>query len=145
MADGILITNYDVSQIFLGCNFYETAEYTNSTGDTVTIPIGRLMGRVLDTDKILPQAAASTDGSEMPIGVAARQYVVPDGTTITMDIVTGGDVNENMVVLASGNAMTTVVRTVSTGGGTIRDLIRRNTTINMYASTEHSRYDNPQS
>lgn len=142
MPNGILITNYDNAQIFLGSNYYEDVTYTNSTGGEVTIPIGRTIGRVLATDKVLPQAAASVDGSELPIGVSAQTYVVADGATRTIQIVTGGDVNQNLVVLAAGNTFSTAVRTVSTGGGTIRDLIRRNTTIELIPTTDLSNYDN---
>jgi len=129
MANGILITNYDNAQIFLGSNFYETVSYTNSTGAPVTIPKGRTIGRVLATAKALPSASASTDGSELPIGVSARTYTIANGVTQNIEIVKGGDVNENLVILAAGDTFDTAVRTVTTGGGTIRDLINRNTTI----------------
>ncbi len=142
MAAGILITNYDVAQIFLGSNYYETVSYSNSTGSPVTITIGRTIGRILATDKVLPSVAAATDGSELPIGVSAQTYVIADGVTQDIQIVTGGQVNENLVVLAAGNTFSTAVRTVSTGGGTIRDLIRRNTTIELVPTTDLSNLDN---
>jgi hypothetical protein len=141
-ATGILITNYSVEQVFLGKNFYETATYTNASGSPVTLTIGRTMGRVLATNLVAPQISGSTDGSEMPIGVMAQTYTVAAGATVNVQIVTGGDVNENAVLLDAGDTFATAVRTVSTGGGTIRDLIGRNTTINMYPTTELSNYDN---
>lgn len=142
MPADILINNYSTENVFLGGLYMEPATYTNSTGSTVTINKGRLMGRILATDKVLPQASASTDGSEMPIGFAGDDYSVADGTTITMWIVTKGKVNENKIGLASGDTLSTAVRSVSTGGGTIRDLIQRNTLCLIVPATELSNYDN---
>lgn len=142
MAAGILITNYDNAQVFLGSNFYEAVSYTNSTGSPVTITIGRTIGRILATAKVLPSISSATDGSELPIGVAGQTYVIADGVTQDIQIVTGGDVNENLVVLAAGDTFNTAVRTVSTGGGTIRDLIGRNTTIQLIPTSDLSGYDN---
>jgi hypothetical protein len=36
MAYGILVSNYNPEQVFIGRNLYEAAIYTNSTGSEVT-------------------------------------------------------------------------------------------------------------
>ena len=139
---GLLRTTFNTAQLFLGDNHWEQVEYTNSTGSEVTINAGRLMGKILATNKVLPHVAAATDGSEMPIGVAGEKYVVADGATINMYIVTQGHVNQNGLLLNGSETLATVVRTVSTGGGTIGDLIRRNTMITLIESAQLSGYDN---
>lgn len=136
-----LVTNYNTQQIFLCNNFFQDKTYTNSTGSTVTLLPGTLLGTVLATNKLLPNISSATDGSEMPMGICADTYVVANGDSAVVTFCTGGDVNENAVVLGSGDTYATVVRTASTGGGTIRDLIGRNTTIQLVASTELSVVD----
>ena len=138
----MLITNRNTQQIFLGENIYETRSYTNSTGSSVTLAAGTLMGTILATSKMKPHLSSSTDGSEQPTGVLAQSYTVADGATATIDIVTKGDVNKNAITLGAGDSWTTPVRTVSTGGGNIQDLVRRNTDITLIEGTEVSAYDN---
>jgi hypothetical protein len=137
-----LITNYDNSQIFLGDNFFTDADYTNNTGSTVNLSKGRLMGRTLATNQILEQVSAATDGSEFPMGILAEDISVAAGDTVTTTICTGGDVNAEKLIQNGAETLATIVRTASTGGGTVGDLIRRNTTINLIASRQLSAYDN---
>jgi hypothetical protein len=131
-----LTTNYDISQIFLNGNFYKYKTYTNSTGSTVTINPGRLLGTVLASDKVLPQISTAVDGSEMPVGVAAAQYVVLDGASATVCYCISGEINQSKIIFGGSEGLATVVRTVSTGGGTIGDLIVRNTDIKLVPTTE---------
>lgn len=131
-----LVTNYDVSQVFLGNNFYKDFSYTNSTGSTVNLVVGTLMGQILATAKILPNISSATDGSEQPMGILAEAASVANGATVTLSLVIGGRVNQNKLTLGAGDTLDTVVRTVSTGGGTLGALITRNTTIELVPSTE---------
>lgn len=131
-----LVTNYDVSQVFLGNNFYKDFSYTNSTGSTVDLAVGTLMGQILATAKILPNISSATDGSEQPMGILAEAASVANGATVTLSLVIGGRVNQNKLTLGAGDTLNTVVRTVSTGGGTLGALITRNTTIELVPSTE---------
>ena len=131
-----LSTNYDVSQVFLGRNRYKNYTYTNSTGSTVTLVPGTLLGLILATNLLLPHISSATDGSEQPIGVCADTYVVPTGTSVLVTLCNRGEVNQNKVVLGAGDTMATVVRTVSTGGGTIEQLILKNTDIELVPSIE---------
>lgn len=139
---GILITNYNYEQLFIGRNLYNSATYTNSTGSAVTIPMGRLVGRVLATDLILPQVATAVDGSEQPIGIVQEAVTVADGESATVFYCYAGDINQNAVIFNTGETLATVVRTVSTGGGTLGDLITRNTTLNLYPTIQISALDN---
>lgn len=141
-APGILTTNYDYSQLFIGKNLYNSATYTNSTGSTVTIQMGRLIGRVLASDKVLPQVATAVDGSEQPIGIAMETVTVADGESVTLFYCYAGDINQNAVIFNTGESLATIVRTVSTGGGTLGDLITRNTTLNLYPTVQLAAYDN---
>lgn len=141
MPATVLNTNYAIEHVFLGCNHYEKRTYTNSSGSSKTLVPGLLMGEVLATGKVLPHISSATDGSEMPTGFCAGTYTVADGATVTIDIVTKGEVNQNAITLGSGDTLTTAVRTVSTGGGTIRSLIERNTHCVLIPSTELSRVD----
>lgn len=137
------VTNYNTQNLFLGQNFYADATYTNSTGSEVTISNGRLLGRVQATNKVLPQVTAATDGSELPIGVAAGDYVVANGSTVTITYCYGGPVAEGLVILNGSDTMATAVATPSAGaGGTIHDLIVRNTQIDLVPGIQLSAYDN---
>jgi hypothetical protein len=142
MPAPILITNYDVSVIFLGDNFYKDVSYANSTGSTVTINPGRLIGRILSSAKVLPQVSTGTDGSQYPMAIAAETNVVPDGTTINITVCVAGRVNESKVILGGSDTLDTPVGAEGTGGGIIRDLIQRNTDILLVPSTELSNTDN---
>lgn len=142
MPSSSLITNFSVEQIFLGRNRYFTATYTNSTGDSVTLNAGRLMGRVLVGQKVLPLVSTATDGSEMPVGVLAQTYTVANGASQTVFICNYGKINENKVSLDAGDTFASVVRTAATGGGSIRDLIVRNLQIELEPITELSGEDN---
>ena len=141
-APGILTTNYNYEQLFIGRNLYNFATYTNSTGSEVTIPMGRLIGRVLATDLVLPQISTATDGSEQPLGIVQESVTVAAGESTTLSYCYAGDINQNAVILNTGETLATVVGTVSTGGGTLGDLITRNTTLNLYPTVQIAALDN---
>lgn len=140
----IRVTNYNTENLFYGFPqaFFKDFTYTNSTGSTVELTQGRLMGQVLSTAKVLPQVSSATDGSEMPIGILGHSISVADGDTVTLSICIEGKVNQNLLILANGDTLNTAVRTVSTGGGTIGALIERNTQIVLVPTEQNSNYDN---
>ena len=133
-----LFTNYDTSKIFIGNNRYITASYTNATGAAVTLTAGRLMGRVLADNKVLGHVSSATDGSQQPLGVLADTYVVANGATASLAICIGGDIAQEKVILGGADTLATAVSTL----GTVGDLIRRNSHINLVAGTEMTGYDN---
>ena len=104
--------------------------------------MGRLIGRVLASDKVLPQVATAVDGSEQPIGIAMETVTVADGRSVPLFYCYAGDINQNAVIFNTGESLATVVRTASTGGGTLGDLITRNTTLNLYPTIQLAAYDN---
>lgn len=134
--------NFNTAATFLGGNMYKDGTYTNSTGSSVTIPKGRVMGCILATALLLPQVAAATDGSEMPIGVSAEEYVVANGASVTLTYCYTGDIAQDMIVLNGAETLDTVIRTVSTGGATIGNAIQRNTDIRLIPTTQLAGYDN---
>lgn len=143
----ILTTNFDTSKIWLGDNEYITAEYTNSTGSEVELAEGRLMGRVFATNKVLPQAAASTDGSQLPFAVLKGSYTVANGATATVWLCVKGLVDRNMISLASGNTLATALTVTDSGSatvpqGTIEDVLRSRGNIYLIASEELTSQDN---
>jgi hypothetical protein len=142
MPANMLKNNYSTENVFLGEKYFEYKQYTNSSGSTVDLVAGQLMGEILATGKWAPCIAASTDGSEMPRGLCGDNYSVANGQTVTIAILTGGEVNKNKVTLNSTDTWATVVRTVTTGGGTLESLLRANTRITLTESTELSNHDN---
>lgn len=142
MAQRILAQNYNTAPVFLSPMRTRTATYTNSTGSEVTIPAYRLIGRILATDLVLPQDCTATDGSEMPIGITAEAYTVANGDSVTVSYCYQGEVNEDSVGLASGQTLLDTIRTVSTGGGVLIDVIIRNTDLKLIPATELTEFDN---
>lgn len=131
-------TNYDVSKIFLWDNRFENGEFQNSTYDDVTLPMGRLMGRVAITGKVVPHNSSATDGSEYPIGVLANEHVVEAGDTVTVSICVAGDVAEEKIVLYGSDLMETIV-----DGRQIRDRIQSDSVgIILRSTSELTGYDN---
>jgi hypothetical protein len=142
MAQRILAQNCDTSPVFLTIMRTRTGTYTNSTGSTVTLDAGRLVGRILATGNIAPQSCVATDGSEMPIGVLMEGYSVADGASVTVTYAYQGEINESSVGLTSGQTLNDTVRTVSTGGGKLIDLIIRDTDLKLVSADDLTGYDN---
>ena len=136
---GIAIFNRDITKIFLANHTSQKIQYTNSTGSTVTIPAGRLMGRITTSQKALPHVSTATDGSQQPAFIAMDEYVVANGATVTITVCDGGEVAEEKVILSGVETMSTVI----TDDVSIRSAIERNTHIKLRPSTEMSGpYDN---
>lgn len=138
----MLINNANVENLVLRNPFITTGTYTNSTGSTVALTAGRVMGQILTGGKWAPQVSGSTDGSEQPRAVLADSYSVANGATVTINLLTRGELNKNVVTLDAGDTWASVVRTVTTGGGSIEALLIANTGIILQATTELSGTDN---
>lgn len=148
---GMLITNYDTSKTFLWNARSQKVTYTNTTGSSVTLPKGRLMGRIASSQKVWPHVSTATDGSEQPIGVLGDEYVVANGATTVLTIFDGGDVAEEQIVLGGSDTMATLISrtltdsgssTVALPGVSVRDAIHRNTALKLIQRTELTGYDN---
>lgn len=136
---GMLIVNRDNSKTFVFDNRFRKETYTNSGGAPITLPLGRLMGRVTVGQKVLPHVSTATDGSQQPVGVLGDEYTVAAGATVTVTICDGGDVAEEKLVLNGVETLSTVI----TDDVSIRDAIARNTQIKLVPSTDLSgAYDN---
>lgn len=133
-----LVTNYDISQIFLGENFYDNGTYTNSTGSSVTIQPGTLLGRIEASALVIPSASTASDGSEYAMAIYADQAVtVANGASILLTYCIKGRINQNKIVFQNGtDTLTTTVGSQGTGGGIIKDILVRNTGIFLVPSTE---------
>lgn len=146
-------TNYNTKKVFIGDNKYIVAQYTNSTGATVTLSEGRLMGRVFSSNKVLPNVSSATDGSQSPIGVLKGNYTVANNATVNVIVCVKGDVARDMITLGGSDTLATTVTTsvsVTGGGGgavavphgTIEDILRRNSGIYLIAGDELRGTDN---
>lgn len=133
-----LITNVDLSKIFLGRNRTIKATYTNPTGAEVTLNPGRIFGRVIADNKVLPQDKDSTDGSQQPRFVLMSSHVVAIGGTATLTLCVAGDVDQGMLSFASGESLTSAVGTT----GLIGDLLMANSGIILVPTIENTRLDN---
>ena len=126
------------TQIFLGCNRYDSADYTNGTGAEVTLPAGTLLGRVNASGEVLPLASAATDGSEYPCGILSQAVTVANGATVNVTFAVEGDIAESKVVFDGTDDFDTVV-----DGRILRDRIAADTVgINLVTATSMTGYDN---
>lgn len=121
-----LITSYDYGKLFLFRNRFVNRTYNNSTGSAVTLSRGTVMGTILSTGYVVPQASGASDGSEFPRGILANDYTIPANSTATVSICVGGDVAQEGIILNGSDTLTTAVGSATTGGGTIQDLIMAN-------------------
>lgn len=140
MASPIIYTNYSTQKIFLHGQFFKSYTYTDS-GSGSTLTAGMVMGQILATGKVVPQASGASDGSEFPIGILGENYTVGASATVTVDVCIAGDLNQNAITFNGTDTLDTVVGT-DPAGGRIGTLITRNTLIKLYPSTELNNYDN---
>ena len=144
MPASLLIQNYVApNNLFLRNCFYDTATYTNSTGSSVTLAEGTLLGRVQSSNKVLPCASAATDGSQQPMGILVGSYTVANTASATVTFCNRGEINKSAVVLNGSDTWATAVGSATTGAGsTLQDLLIKNTGISLVNNTELANYDN---
>lgn len=142
--------NFNTAKLAIWNNLYTTATYTNSTGSTVNLAKGRLMGRVSSSAKVLPHVKTATDGSEIPRFILNDDYTVANGASVTVSLIRGGGVAKDLVIYdGSDTAATAISRTytdsgtdtVSVGYGIIEDILFANG-IELMAGTELTGQDN---
>ena len=103
------IINYDTTKLFLFGNRYKEVVYTNSTGSSVTLPAGLVMGRIAATEKVVPIAKAASDGSQFPVGINVKAVTVANGATVNLTICVAGDVEKSLVLFPAGTDFDDVV------------------------------------
>ena len=130
--------NIDVERkvIFLGSNSYERESYTNSTGSTVNLKAGTIMGRISATGLLLPLVAAATDGSQHFVGVLTEDEDVLDTASANVNICIQGRVKQSELIFNASENLETVI-----GGRQLRDIIAGQG-IKLVESTELSDFDN---
>ena len=138
-----VFTNYNTSQLVVAGNaFYQFGTYTDS-GSGSTILQGTVLGRVFSSGAIKPLVSSATDGSQMPIGIAAETYVLAASASTTVNYVVSGEINSTMVIFSNGtDTLATTVMTEGVGG-TIGDMIIARTQLLIQNTLDVSRYDNP--
>jgi hypothetical protein len=141
MPIGMNINNYDTTKLFLSEPSMFPYSYTNSTGSTVTIAKGQLIGKIFATGLVLPTASTATDGSQMPIGICGDSYTVLNGGSATIQVSIKGSVAKSKLVCAAGDTLDTTVMTQGVGG-TLGDMLVRNSGIVYYAGDELTAFDN---
>lgn len=137
-SGGMRITNTDNAKMFLGHNSWADGQVNNSDYDPVDMPIGTLMGRITSSGLFTPLQSGASDGSQIPRGILAANYTIDDGDTVDVRICTGGEVDENLIVLQGSDTLNTVIT-----GVRLRDRIAADTVgIVLRTVTELSDFDN---
>lgn len=137
-APNKLVITTDTSRIFLRGNRYEDGIYTNSTYDPVSLAVGRLMGRISATQKLVPHVSTAVDGSQYPVGILATDYLVDDGDSQTISICVAGEVAKEKVTLGGSDTMATVI-----SGRSILDRIGADTVgIKLVVTNENTIQEN---
>jgi hypothetical protein len=138
MPSNPLVQNFDNQSIFLTAPTMTSGTYTNSSGSSVTLPVGKVMGRVTSSDKLAITASASTDGSQNPRFINVEEVVVADGASATIFVANNCQVAEDLIVLAGSDTLDTAVGTA----GIIRDLLNQNGNIVVVPETQNAAYAN---
>ncbi len=133
------ILNTDTAKIFLWDNRFESGDRTNSTYDDENLIAGTLMGRVSATQKLVPLQSDAADGSQIPVGILNKDWVILAGETQKVSICVSGDVAEEKLVFTKvGDDLDTVV-----SGRSLRDRIGGDTVgVKLITSVENTGVDN---
>ena len=140
-------TNYDLTKIFLGGNRYKQASFKNTTGASVTLAAGTLLGKVtaiaVDTANVVGYLkkydSANTEGGAIPVGILAQDITVAAGATVTnVNYCIAGDFDLSTLVLANGtDTLATIV-----SGKAIREAIIAETQLIGVVVNQLTGYDN---
>lgn len=133
------ILDTDTSKIFLWDNRFETGNRTNSGYDDENLVAGTVMGRASATGKLVPLQSDASDGSEIPVGILNKDWVILAGATQAVSICVSGDVAEEKLVFTKvGDDLDTVV-----SGRNLRDRIGGDTVgVKLITSIENTGVDN---
>lgn len=108
-SGGMRVTNYSNERLLIFNNNFESGTFTNADAYETTLEIGTVVGRVSATGKIAVFDHSASDGSQYPIGVLASSYTVDGTDSAEVRIVTGGEINGNMLVFPNGETVETAV------------------------------------
>lgn len=130
----------DVSKIFLGDNKTAKEEYVNNSSyNPITLPAGTPMGRIANTDILVPCVSTASDGSAECIGILMQDLTITAGDTVNALICKGGRVAaEKIDFFHPTDSLNKQVN-----GVRYKDQIEKNTTIQLIWSEEMTGdYDN---
>lgn len=132
-----VITDYDLSKIFLFNNRYESDSYVNNSGySSLTLLAGTVMGRIAGTNVLAPTISGALDGSQFPIGILAQDVVLSAGQSQQVAICIVGDINSAKIIFLGGDNLNTVI-----AGRTMKDHLQSYGLL-MRTSTEMTDFDN---
>lgn len=95
--------NYDFSSPFIRIDATNNnGQIKNNGAETWQILEGTVLGVAAD-GYIYPTRSDATDGSQVPIGVSAKNCIIKPGETITASICTAGEVIKDLLIFALGS------------------------------------------
>ena len=143
VTDSQIVTDYDRRKIGLGNNITESGK-TIEPSEELVIKKNQLIGRVSAAagvsgdEGITVLKSGASDGSQIPLGIAMQDYVVPVSTQAVVSYYISGKVDAALIELDGSDTLATVV-----SGKTIRDRIKSDTLgLNPVNVIEHTGFDN---
>ena len=121
-----------------------TTNFTNTTGDPLTLPAGLVLGRIDGTLLLWPMVSTATDGSQKPIGILANTVIVPAGATVQLTMLVSGDVVAPGILFYNGTDTLSTNIAYNTSGdiiGTVNDILTGRGMI-VVPSIDGTFYDN---
>ena len=133
-----LITDFDLSKIFIFDNRFEQVDLKNTSGGEKTFKAGTLLGRVSATLELDTVKSAAADGSETPFGILAEEITLADAEVKEVNVGISGDVAIEKVILDGADTLDTLI-----DGRPIRDKINADTMgIKLTPTDELTDFDN---
>ena len=133
-----LITDFDLSKIFIFDNRFEQEDLKNTSGGEKTFKAGTVLGRVSATLELDTVKSGSVDGSETPFGILAEDITLADAEVKEINVCISGDVALEKVILDGGDTLDTLI-----DGRPIRDKINADTMgIKLTPTDELTDFDN---
>jgi len=103
------LTTYDYTKLFSTSFKIISGTYTNSSGGEQTLSEGMLFGRVHSTGLLAILKSASSDGSQIPLGINLTAVTVANGASATIKLAVTGRCNQDELVLDGSDTLETVV------------------------------------
>lgn len=138
-----VITNTDLSKVFIGDNRYQDGNFLNNSGyDDLALVAGTVVGRIAATGKLVPYVHTANDGSQYPVGVLAHDFEIDSSATKdNVTICDFGDLAEHMVVFIAGSGTTLDSLATNAGGRSVKDLMQAQG-LKIVPGTHLTGYDN---
>lgn len=102
-----IFVDNDTLKLLLGNNEFIQGDVTASGADVEMVE-GLVVSRIGATGKLKPFQATVVDGSEYIVGVAIVTQTVADGTTVTVDLVNKGRIDESVINFLGAETLETL-------------------------------------